>query len=143
MFLQLDGTFWVQLVNFVIFFAILNVVFFRPVGEAIRKRRAYIDSVLNDDERYAREAKALRAEAESKRIEARRDASERFASARAEAGAEAAAIASEHASVAAELIAQARATVGAETDVARGREPELADLLARKLLQRAVGVLAK
>ena len=143
MFLLPDGTFWFQLANFAVFFAILNVVFLRPVGEAIRKRRSYIDSVLNDDERYAREAKALRAEAESKRIEARREAGERFASARAEAGAEAAAIASEHASVAADLIAQARATVAAETDVARAREPELADVLARKLLQRAVGVLAK
>jgi F0F1-type ATP synthase membrane subunit b/b' len=143
MFLQLDGTFWVQLVNFVIFFAILNVVFLRPVGEAIRKRRAYIDSVLNDDERYAREAKALRAEAESKRIAARRESADHFAAARAEAAAEAAAIAREHATVAAELVAQARATIASETGVARGREPELADVLARKLLQRAVGVLAK
>jgi F0F1-type ATP synthase membrane subunit b/b' len=40
MFLSLDGTFWFQLVNFAIFFAILNVVFLRPVGEAIKKRRA-------------------------------------------------------------------------------------------------------
>jgi F0F1-type ATP synthase membrane subunit b/b' len=143
MFLQLDGTFWVQLVNFAIFFAILNVVFLRPVGEAVRKRRAYIDSVLNDDERYAREAKALRAEAESKRVEARREAAEYFASARGEAGAEAAAIAAEHTTVAAELVLQARATVAAETDVARAREPELADVLARKLLRRAVGVLAQ
>jgi F0F1-type ATP synthase membrane subunit b/b' len=143
MFLQLDGTFWVQLINFVIFFAILNTAFLRPVGEAIRKRRAYIDSVLQDDERYAREAKTLRAEAESKRIEARREAAERFASARAEAGAEAAAIASEHASVAAELVAQARVAVAAETNAAHAREPELAEALARKLLQRAVEVLAK
>jgi F0F1-type ATP synthase membrane subunit b/b' len=143
MFLQLDGTFWVQLVNFAIFFAILNAAFLRPAGEAIRKRRAYIDSVLNDDERYAREAKALRAEAETKRAEARREAADYFASARAEAGAEAAAIAAEHTAVAAELVAQARATIASETEVARSREPELADVLARKLLQRAVGVLAK
>ena len=46
MFLSLDGTFWIQLINFAIFFAILNVVFMRPVGEAIKKRRAYIDSVI-------------------------------------------------------------------------------------------------
>ena len=89
MFLQLDGTFWVQLVNFAIFFAILNVVFLRPVGEAIRKRRAHIEGVLNDNERYAREARALRTEAESKRTDARREAHEYFTASRAEAGAEA------------------------------------------------------
>ena len=46
MFLRIDGTFFVQLVNFAIFFAVLNVVFLKPVGAAIRKRREYIESVI-------------------------------------------------------------------------------------------------
>ena len=143
MFLQLDGTLWIQLINFAIFFAILNVVFLRPVGEAIRKRRAYIDSVLADHERYAREVKALRADADAKRAEARREAAEYFAASRAEAAAEAAVIASEHAGIAAGLVTQAHETVQAEVQVACRREPELVDALARSLLQRALGVLAK
>ena len=40
----------VQLINFAIFFAILNVIFLRPVSAAIRRRRAYINSVAADIE---------------------------------------------------------------------------------------------
>jgi F-type H+-transporting ATPase subunit b len=143
MFLQLDGTLWVQLINFAIFFALLNGVFLRPVGEAIRKRRAYIESVLADNERYVREVKALRADADAKRAEARREAAEYFAASRAEAAAEAAVIASEHAGIASQLTAQAHETIASEMQVARQRESALVDTLARALLQRAVGVLAK
>ena len=63
MFLSLDGTLIVQLVNFAIFFALLNLVFLRPVGRAIAKRRAYINSLASDYERYQEEARSLRAEA--------------------------------------------------------------------------------
>jgi len=38
-FLSVDGTLVVQLINFAIFFAVLNVVFLKPVAAAIRKRR--------------------------------------------------------------------------------------------------------
>jgi len=68
MFLSLDGTSWIQLINFAIFFVILNAVFQRPVGAAIRKRRAYIESVKSDFEHYMAEVKALRDEAEAKRL---------------------------------------------------------------------------
>jgi F0F1-type ATP synthase membrane subunit b/b' len=67
MFLSLDGTFWIQLVNFAIFFALLNVLFLRPVGAAIRKRRAYIDSVKSDLEHSLQGTRELRARAESER----------------------------------------------------------------------------
>ena len=37
MFLSLDGTLVVQLINFAIFFALLSVVFLRPVGRGDRE----------------------------------------------------------------------------------------------------------
>jgi F0F1-type ATP synthase membrane subunit b/b' len=141
MFLQLDGTLWVQLANFVIFFAILNVVFLRPVGEAVRERRAYIESVLVDNERYVRESKALRSDVEAKRAQARREAADYFAAARAEAAAESAAIMSEHIFIADSIIKQTHATIAGETEAAYMHEPALADGLAKALLQRAVGIL--
>ena len=73
MFLSIDGTFIVQLINFAIFFAILNVVFMRPVSRAIVARREYINSVTNDYDRYQAETKALRTQAESIRAAARRE----------------------------------------------------------------------
>ena len=140
MFLSLDGTFWIQLVNFAIFIAILNVVFLRPVGAAIKKRRAYIDSVQNDFESHQKEAQALRAGAEQKRIAARRAAEESVLKARSEADAETARLAAEANARAATMTEDARRTVAAEFETAKAREGELSAALATTLLSRATGV---
>jgi F-type H+-transporting ATPase subunit b len=140
MFLSVDGTLIVQLVNFAIFFAILNVVFLRPVGDAIRKRREYIESVTSDAERYRLEAQASRAEADAKRAAARRSADERLVKTRSAADPEAAEIAARFGDRANAIASEARDEVEAEVQAARAREPELAEALARGLLERAVGV---
>jgi F-type H+-transporting ATPase subunit b len=85
MFLKVDGTFFVQLVNFAIFFALLNVLFLRPVGRAIAKRRDYIKSVTADYDKYQAEANSLRANDERMRAEARREAEQIVAKGRADA----------------------------------------------------------
>ena len=85
MFLTIDGTFWVQLINFGIFYLILRVVFLRPVEEAVRERRAYIEGVERDYDAYRKETKDLRAEADRKRAVARREAEEVVAKARSAA----------------------------------------------------------
>ena len=52
-FFSIDGrTLVVQLVNFAIFFVVLNFVFLRPVSAAIRKRREYINSLVTDYDQY-------------------------------------------------------------------------------------------
>ena len=85
MFIFPDGTLWIQLVNFAIFFVVLNVVFLRPVSAAIRKRREYINSLVSDYDTYQAEANKLRENAERVRAEARRDAEQQLSKARAEA----------------------------------------------------------
>lgn len=139
MFLAPDGTFWVQLVNFAIFFAILNVVFLRPVGAAIRKRRAHIEGVRSDYDRYARQVAGSRSEAEAKRAAARREAEETVASAKAVAESEAAALVAARGEKAQAIVDEARATVASEISTARLREGELSENLARTLLERAIG----
>ena len=143
MFLEIDGTIWIQLLNFAIFFAILNVIFLRPVGEAIRKRREYIDGVLSDTERYEREAKIFRNDAEAKRAEARREASERIQRSRSQAIVEATELSGEYVAKAASIAEGARITVQEEMRQAREREAELAETLARTLLDRAVGAVTR
>ncbi|HET6896429.1 MAG TPA: ATP synthase F0 subunit B [Candidatus Baltobacteraceae bacterium] len=132
------GTMLVQFINFVIFFAILNVVFIRPVSRAIVKRREYINSVTNDYDRYQAETHALRAQAESIRATARREAEQLLARERAEASNQAGAIATQANAKAAEIIAQADRTVAAEMQAARANEPqtvrELADLMVSRAL---------
>ncbi len=138
-FLSLDGTFWVQLLNFAIFFALLNALFLRPVGAAIKKRRAHIDGVQADYERYVHQATTLRSDADGRRSAARRAAEETVAKARAAAETEAQAEIAGRTVESQAIIEQARATVALEVSAAKARESELSQNLAKTLLERAIG----
>src|ERR1700676_1579667 len=140
--LQIDGTLVVQLVNFIVFLAVLNVIFFKPVGAAIAKRRAYIDGLKHDIEQLQSDAKTLRGQAEERRTAARRAADEAMARARVEAGAKADAAISVAQTRAAELVAEAQAEVVREIEAARREEPRIVNALADELLGRALGGLA-
>ena len=96
MFLQLDGTLLVQLINFAIFFAMLNVMFLRPVGRAIRQAPRVHQQRDRGLRRYQAEAKALRAQAEDVRLAARRQAEATIAKARADASNQAAQLATDY-----------------------------------------------
>jgi len=141
MFLSLDGTFFVQLVNFAIFFALLNVLFLRPVSRAIVKRREYINSLSSDYAKYQAEANALRAQSESVRAEARRAAEQTIAKARADASNETAELASRYGAQVQAVVEKAQREAGKELDAARtGSEAlvsQLADLMADRALSEA------
>src|ERR1700751_4440138 len=114
MFLLPDGTFFVQLINFAIFFVILNWVFLGPVRKAIEKRRAYIDSLHSDYEKAQAQAADLRKAAAQVHAEARTEADLAIANARAQAGNEAALIASGYTSKVQAIVAEANHAVAAE-----------------------------
>lgn len=139
MFLKLDGTFIVQLINFAIFFAILNVVFIRPVSRAIVQRREYINSVINDYDRYQAEATALRTQAESVRAAARREAEAALSKARAEASNEAAGLSTQYNQQVAGIVDDADRTVDGELRAARASESQLAADLANLMVERTLG----
>ena len=138
MFLKLDGTFIVQLINFAIFFALLRVVFIRPVSKAIVKRREYINSLTNDYDRYQAETASLRTQAESIRAAARREAEAALAKARAEASNEAAALSTQYNQQVAQIIEEANRIVAAELDAARSSEPQIVRDLANLMVERTV-----
>ncbi|HEY1429322.1 MAG TPA: ATP synthase F0 subunit B [Candidatus Tumulicola sp.] len=129
----------VQLINFAIFFALLNVVFLRPVGEAIRKRREYIDSVVNDYAQYQSEGKTLREQAEKVRAEARRTAEAHLAKVRNDASNEAAKIATEYSQRSQGTIDEAHKRADAALAEARSGEATLVDQLASTMVERALG----
>jgi F0F1-type ATP synthase membrane subunit b/b' len=143
MFLQIDGTFVVQLINFAIFFAILNVVFIRPVSRAIVARREYINSVTHDYDRYQAETNALRTQAEAIRAAARREAEQALSKTRAETSNEAAAIAAQFAQQAAQTVEDAHRTVEAELQAARVNEAQTAGELASLMVERTLSGAAK
>jgi F-type H+-transporting ATPase subunit b len=137
-FLSIDGTLVVQLVNFAIFFAVLNVVFLRPVASAITRRREYIKSLVSDYDRHQAEAHALRAEADGIRAAARRDAEQRVAAARAQASNEAAELATRYSQQAHGIVEEAQRTVRGELETARAGEPEAVRQVARLMVERVV-----
>jgi len=139
MLLSLDGTLVVQLVNFVIFLVILNAIFLKPVGAAIAKRRAYIDGVAADIEKFEAERTTLAAQADERRAAARRAADAAIAQARAAGQAEAAEIVADHQVQANAITAEAQATVGLEIAQARLGERDVVESLAKTMLERAVG----
>lgn len=143
MFLYPDGTLFIQLINFVIFFAILRVVFLRPVAAAIRKRREYINGLVADYDRYQAEAQVLRDEAESVRATARRDAEQRIAAARAQASNEAADIASSYAQRAQAIVEEASQRVAAELASAREGEARIVEGLSEMMLERVFAESAR
>ncbi len=139
MLLSLDGTLVVQLINFLVFLVILNAIFLKPVGAAIARRRAYIDSVARDIEQFEGDIRTLRTQAEERRSAARREGDAVIAQARAQAQTEAAGISADYAAQAAKLVQDAHATVAREIAAARENDAQIVESLADSLLTRAIG----
>jgi F-type H+-transporting ATPase subunit b len=138
MLLSLDGTVVVQIVNVLVFLAIMNVIFFKPVGAAIARRRAYIDGLKHDIESLDQDTKSLRGQAEARRAAARREADEAIAQARVAFGKETDAIVSEAQGQAMEIVRRARTQVETEVQSARAQEPRIVDALAGEMVARAL-----
>ncbi|MBV9232641.1 MAG: ATP synthase F0 subunit B [Candidatus Eremiobacteraeota bacterium] len=128
----------VQLINFAIFFAALNVVFLRPVAAAIRRRREYINSLVSDYDRYQAEGGELRAQAEAIRAQARREAENLLSVARAEGSNEAAAIAAQYAARSQATIEESQRTARVELEAARPGEGAAARAVADVMLARVL-----
>jgi F0F1-type ATP synthase membrane subunit b/b' len=139
MFLSID---WqdllVQLINFAIFFAVLNVIFLRPVSAAIRRRREYINSLVSDYDEYQAQAKSLREQAEGVRASARLDAEQRVAAARAAGSNEAAELATRYSQRVASIVGEAQETARRELDEARAGESAAARSVANFMLDRVI-----
>ena len=140
MLLSIDGTFIVQLINFAIFFALVNAVFISPVRRSIVARREYIDSVTRDYEGYRGEAAGLRTEAQALISAARRDAEATYAQARVEGQRRAAEITVSYGEQAAREVDSAHEHVAREVAAARVHEDrlvrEIGDQLTAQALER-------
>ncbi len=139
MFLQIDATLIVQVVNFVLFIVLLNIVFLRPVGAAIAKRRAYIDGLARDIESAEADVRSARGTAEERRAAARREAEGVVAKARVAAQNEAAEIVASYQERASGIVEEAHREVGAEIAAARAGEDQVVDSIAQTMLERAIG----
>jgi F-type H+-transporting ATPase subunit b len=139
LFLSIDGTLIVQVVNFVLFIVLLNIVFLKPVGAAIAKRRAYIDALASDIEAASNEVKTARGRAEELRAAARRDAEAAIAKSRGEAQNEAVDVVANYQRRASEIVEQAHQVADDEIAAARAGESRIVESLAQTMLERAIG----
>jgi F0F1-type ATP synthase membrane subunit b/b' len=141
-FLSLDGTAVVQLLNFAIFFALMSVVFFKPVRAAVARRRAHINQLAAESKRCLGEAKTLRNEAEAVRACARRDGEHHIAAVRGETSNETARIAAEYSRRAARIVDAAHLAVADGEQSARYNENVVVRELADRLLDRILSALS-
>ena len=137
MLLTIDGTFLVQLLNFIVFWTLLNYVFIRPTRRAIEARQKAIDDVNRSAEELRRQAQALRAQAESKLHDARLHSDEVLRSATARATEESNAIDRRAAADAAASVQLAHATVASERAAAVAKQGPLIAELARAMAAKA------
>jgi len=139
MLLSIDGTFLLQILNFIIFWVLLTYIFIAPTRRAIDERQRYIAGLYQQAEEFTARAAALQAQAESTLNEARRQTDEAMRAAAARASEETHAIEREAANEAAASVQLAHATVAQERAKALEREQAFVHELARTMVDRATG----
>ncbi len=139
MLLSIDGTFLIQILNFILFGVLLNYLFIAPTQRAIEKRRAYVEGLYREGDEMAAKAAALQAQADGIMGEARRRTDEAMRAASAQAADEAHLVERKAAEEAAASVALAHATVATERKEALDKQQAFVTELARSMVQRATG----
>jgi len=140
MLLSIDGTFLVQALNFIVFWALLTFVFIAPTRRAIEARQRHIASLYKEGDEFAAQAKELRAQAEAELDGARRRVDEAMRAAAARASDEAHDIERQASEEAAATVALAHATVANERAQAVAKQGPFVEELARSMAEHALRI---
>jgi F-type H+-transporting ATPase subunit b len=138
MLLTIDGTFLVQILNFVVFWILLNIVFIAPTRRAIEERLRLIAATQREARDFQERAAALRAESDALVDAARRRTEEIMREAATRAAAESHEIERKASDEAAASVALAHAAVASERAHATEKQGPLVQELARAMVNRAV-----
>jgi len=138
MLLNIDGTFIAQMLNFVVFWLLLNYVFIAPTRRAIEERMRLIDEQHSQAQALRARAAALKAEADALFDVSRRRTDEIMREAAARAAAEAHEIERKSNDDATASVTLAHAQVASERSQAVEKQAALVDDLARAMVKRAV-----
>ncbi|HEY5093615.1 MAG TPA: ATP synthase F0 subunit B [Candidatus Eremiobacteraceae bacterium] len=140
MLLSIDGTFLAQMLNFVVFWLLLNFVFIAPTRRAIEERMRLIDEQHREAQTLRARAAALKAEADTLFDASRRRTDEIMREAAARAAEQVHEIERKSNDDAAASVTLAHATVALERAQAVEKQGMLVDDLARAMVKRAVGL---
>lgn len=139
MLLTIDGTFLAQILNFIVFWVLLNYLFIAPTRRAIEERRAYVAGLYKEGDGFERQAASLQAQADAILHEARRQTDESMRAAAASAADEVHAIERKAADEAAATVQLAHATVASERRLALEKQQAFVTELAQSMVARATG----
>jgi F-type H+-transporting ATPase subunit b len=139
MLLTIDGTFFVQILNFILFWVLLNHFFIAPTQRAIEERQRIIANLYREGDEFASQTAAALAEAGAILGEARRRTDESMRAASGQASDEAHLIERKASEEVAASIALAHATVAAERKQALEKQEAFVTDLARSMVERATG----
>jgi len=140
MLLTPDGTLLVQMLNFVVFWILLNWLFIAPTRRAIEERQRLLAGQFEDADRLRAQAADLEAQAAATLDEARRRTDEIMRAAAAQASGHAHEIERRAAEEAAATVALAHANVAAERAAAVEKQGPFITELAQAMSQRALGL---
>ena len=140
MLLSIDGTFLVQILNLIVFWALLNFVFIAPTRRAIEARQRYVESRYEEADNLARKERELREQAEGVLERARRSVDQEMRAAATQASDEVHAIEHKASEEAAATVALAHATVADERAQALAKQGPFVEELARTMTQQALDV---
>lgn len=138
MLLSIDGTFLIQIANFILFWVLLNVLFIAPTRRAIEERRRFVANLYREGDELKAEAAALQADADRILAEARKRTDETMRTAAAKASDETHAIERRASEEATATVALAQATVASERAAALERQQHFVGELARSMVDRAI-----
>jgi len=139
MLLSIDGTFIVQILNFILFWVLLNYFFIAPTRRAIEDRQQLVANLYREGDEFQAKAASLQAQANAILNEARRTTEEAMRAAAAQGADESHCIERKAAEEAAASIALAHANVASERQQAVEKQQEFVSDLARTMVERATG----
>ncbi|HXM17186.1 MAG TPA: ATP synthase F0 subunit B [Candidatus Tumulicola sp.] len=138
MLLSLDGTFLLQILNFLVFWTLLNFLFIGPTQRAIAGRQRHIAELYAKGDEYLAQAGALQAEAEAIYAEGRRATDEIMRGASSQASTEVRAIENKAVEEGSAIVQLAHATVASERATAVAAQGPFVQELARSMVAKAV-----
>lgn len=138
MLLQLDGTFLVQILNFIAFWVLLNYFFIAPTQRAIEARLRHIAEQHREGDELAARAKQLRGQTEEILGEARRKTEEIMRAAAMQAADETKAIENKALEEANAIVQLAHATAATERAQAVATQGPFVNELARSMVDKAL-----
>ncbi|WP_461209656.1 ATP synthase F0 subunit B [Desulfocurvus sp. DL9XJH121] len=137
--IDLDYTFFIQFVNFIVTLAVLNFLLIRPIRDIISKRNSHMSKMVDDAEEFAADAEAKLKNYEKQLHDARAAGTERRNGLKDEGSAQEKNILSAAGQEAAGALKAEREAVATEMSAAMGELQGRVDMLAGKVADKVLG----